>query len=153
MPQMGDVIANAYQRPLYFFSLQINLTFFLHHYSLNRNEVLAIAFINNNHYVAITLKPGAPVPPIVNRWTQFATLTMIRWKLLIQNRIDRFLTISSSSNEGDPFSEMNELNETPIKELIDQQKEEQQQWNEQLKNTIENHFNQLEQVYLTNIDK
>ncbi|CAG8762137.1 4846_t:CDS:1, partial [Cetraspora pellucida] len=99
MPQMEDVIANAYQRSLYFFSLQINLTFLPHHYLLNRNETFAIAFVNNNHYVAITLKPGAPVPPIVNRWTQFATSTAIRWKLLIQNRIDCFLTISSSSNE------------------------------------------------------
>ncbi|CAG8670563.1 1936_t:CDS:10 [Dentiscutata erythropus] len=66
MPQMGDVIANAYKRPLYFFSLQISLTFLPYHHPLNRNEALAITYINQNHYVAMVLKPGAPVPPIVN---------------------------------------------------------------------------------------
>ncbi|CAG8679847.1 7668_t:CDS:2 [Cetraspora pellucida] len=101
MLQMGDVIANVYQRPLYFFSLQINFTFLPYHHPLNRNEALAIAFVNNNHYVAITLKPDAPVLSIVNRWTQFATSTAIRWKLLIQNHIDCFFIISSSSNEVD----------------------------------------------------
>ncbi|CAG8795643.1 19842_t:CDS:2, partial [Cetraspora pellucida] len=79
--------------------------------------------------------------------------------------------------KGDPFSEINEPNKTPsidsqtkeyidnacqraistlfnrVKELIDQQREEQQQWNEQLKNMIKNHFNQLQQVNLTNIEK
>ncbi|CAG8525843.1 11928_t:CDS:2 [Gigaspora margarita] len=101
MPQIGDVIANTYQRLLYFFSLQISLTFLPHHHPLNRNEALAIAIVNNNHYVAITLKPGAPVPPIVNQWTQFATLAAARWKLLIQSHIDRFLSTSSSNNEAD----------------------------------------------------
>ncbi|CAG8477490.1 4202_t:CDS:2, partial [Gigaspora rosea] len=45
MPQMDDVIANAYKRPLYFFSLQISLTFLPYHHPLNRNEALAIAKI------------------------------------------------------------------------------------------------------------
>ncbi|CAG8731254.1 4376_t:CDS:2 [Dentiscutata heterogama] len=73
MPQMGNVIANTYQRLLYFFSLQINLTFLPHYQPLNWNKALAIAIVNNNHYVTITLKPGAPIPPIINRWSQFAT--------------------------------------------------------------------------------
>ncbi|CAG8732243.1 28528_t:CDS:2 [Dentiscutata erythropus] len=107
MPQVGDVITNAYQRPLYFFSLQISLTFLPHHHPLNRNKALAIAIVNNNHYVAITLKPGAPVPPIVNQWTQFATPAATRWKLLIQSRIDRFLSISSSVNEADLKNNIN----------------------------------------------
>ncbi|CAG8676412.1 12786_t:CDS:2 [Dentiscutata heterogama] len=67
MPQIGNVIANTYQRPLYFFSLQISLIFLPYHYPLNRNEALAMAFINENHYVALVLRPGTPVPLIVNR--------------------------------------------------------------------------------------
>ncbi|RIB14178.1 hypothetical protein C2G38_2195832 [Gigaspora rosea] len=101
MPQIGDVIANTYQRPVYFFLLQINLTFLPHHHPLNRNEALTLAFINNNHYVAMVLRPGTPVSPIINRWTQFATLAAIRWRLLIQDRIDKFLLISGSANETD----------------------------------------------------
>ncbi|CAG8531672.1 8867_t:CDS:2 [Cetraspora pellucida] len=66
MLQMGDVIANTYQRLLYFFSSQINLIFLSHHQPLNRNGALAIAFINNNHYVALVLKSDAPVPLIIN---------------------------------------------------------------------------------------
>ncbi|CAG8755954.1 20552_t:CDS:2, partial [Dentiscutata erythropus] len=57
MPQMGDVIANVYQRPLYFFLLQINFTFLPYYQLLNQNEALAIAIVNNNYYVAIILKP------------------------------------------------------------------------------------------------
>ncbi|RIB25109.1 hypothetical protein C2G38_2278557, partial [Gigaspora rosea] len=71
MPQIGDVIANTYQRPVYFF---LNLTFLPYHHLLNRNEALTLAFINNNHYVAMVLRPGTPVPPIINCWTQFASL-------------------------------------------------------------------------------
>ncbi|CAG8614803.1 14312_t:CDS:2 [Dentiscutata heterogama] len=39
---------------------------------------LAMAFVNENHYVALVLRPGTPVLPIVNRWSQFATLATIR---------------------------------------------------------------------------
>ncbi|CAG8664616.1 9369_t:CDS:1 [Ambispora gerdemannii] len=99
MPLMGDVIANTYQRPLHFFSLQTNLTFLPHHHPLNRNKALAMAFVNNNHYVAIMLKSGAPVPPIINRWIQFATLAATKWKLLIQDRIAQFLFASNSASE------------------------------------------------------
>ncbi|CAG8540275.1 8787_t:CDS:1 [Cetraspora pellucida] len=104
MPQMDDVIANAYKRPLYFFSLQISLTFLPYHHPLNRNEALAIAFVNQNHYVTMVLKPGAPVPPIVNRWTQFPTLAAARWKLLIQDRISQFLLVSGSTSKTDTKS-------------------------------------------------
>ncbi|CAG8722944.1 5469_t:CDS:2, partial [Dentiscutata heterogama] len=107
MPQVRDVIMNAYQRPLYFFSLQISLNFLLHHHLLNQNEALAIAIVNNNHYVAITLKPAASVPSIVNRWIQFATPAATRWKLLIQSHIDCFLSISSSVNEADLKNNIN----------------------------------------------
>ncbi|CAG8668985.1 2627_t:CDS:2, partial [Cetraspora pellucida] len=82
-----------------------------------------------------------------------------------------------ASEKDNPFSEMNEPNEAPdidpqtkeyiddacqraistffnrMKELIDRQKEEQQQWNEQLKNTIESRFSQLEQVNLTDTEQ
>ncbi|CAG8489816.1 9715_t:CDS:2 [Dentiscutata erythropus] len=51
----------------------LNLTFLSYHQPLNQNRALAIGFVNNNHYVAIVLKPGAPIPPIVNRWLQFTT--------------------------------------------------------------------------------
>ncbi|CAG8522498.1 19153_t:CDS:2 [Dentiscutata erythropus] len=68
-PLLSDVIANTYQRPLYFFSLQISLTFLPYHHPLNQNEALAMAFVNENHYVALVLRPGTPVPPIVNRWS------------------------------------------------------------------------------------
>ncbi|CAG8686997.1 1818_t:CDS:2, partial [Ambispora gerdemannii] len=47
---------------------------------------LAMAFVNNNHYVVIMLKSGAPVSPIINRWIQFVTLAATKWKLLIQDR-------------------------------------------------------------------
>ncbi|CAG8615169.1 22756_t:CDS:2 [Dentiscutata erythropus] len=100
MPQMGHVIANTYQRPLYFFSLQISLTFLPYHHSLNRNEALAIVFINNNHYVPIVLRASAPVPPIVNRWTQFATSAAIHWKLLIQDRIIQLSSTSKTDLEN-----------------------------------------------------
>ncbi|CAG8852572.1 32927_t:CDS:2, partial [Gigaspora margarita] len=70
-----------------------NVIFLPHHQPLNRNEAFAIAFVNNNYYVAITLKPSAPVPLIVNQWSQFATSEASRWKLLIQYRINKFLSI------------------------------------------------------------
>ncbi|CAG8786515.1 17735_t:CDS:1, partial [Racocetra persica] len=46
------------------------LTFFPYHHPLNQNEALAIAFINNNHYVVLVLRPDTPVLLIVNRWSQ-----------------------------------------------------------------------------------
>ncbi|CAG8834162.1 26538_t:CDS:2, partial [Gigaspora margarita] len=58
--QMDDIIANTYQGPLYFFTTSESYFYFISQ-PLNRNEALAIAFVNNNYYVAIVLKPGAPV--------------------------------------------------------------------------------------------
>ncbi|CAG8838523.1 497_t:CDS:2, partial [Cetraspora pellucida] len=57
------------QQPLFYDQIPI----FMHEYIKNVVNVdgdgnsLAIAFVNQNHYVAMVLKPGAPVPPIVNR--------------------------------------------------------------------------------------
>ncbi|CAG8601805.1 15699_t:CDS:2, partial [Dentiscutata heterogama] len=78
MLQIGDIIANAYKRPLYFFLLQISLTFLQYYYPFNQNKALAITFVNQNHYVAMVLKPGTPAPPIVNQWIQFPTLAAVR---------------------------------------------------------------------------
>ncbi|CAG8609749.1 20591_t:CDS:2 [Dentiscutata erythropus] len=78
MPQIENIIVNTYQRALYF-SLQVNFTFLLHHQLLNQNKALAIAFVNNNYYVAITLKPGAPV----------SQLLINSHNLQLQNHYDR----------------------------------------------------------------
>ncbi|CAG8800586.1 40591_t:CDS:2 [Gigaspora margarita] len=63
MPSFGYPIANAFRRPIHYFSKHQCLTFLPDNIPLNRNQSIVFAFIDKqNNYIAMRLKPNAPVP-------------------------------------------------------------------------------------------
>ncbi|RIB17812.1 hypothetical protein C2G38_1901731, partial [Gigaspora rosea] len=63
MPSFGYAIANAFQRPVHYFSKYTSLTFLLDNIPLNRNTSIAFVYIlKRQHFIAIKLKPNVPVP-------------------------------------------------------------------------------------------
>ncbi|RIB13701.1 hypothetical protein C2G38_2197131 [Gigaspora rosea] len=64
MPSFGYAIANAFQRPVHYFSKQ--------------------------HFIAIKLKLNVPIPPIMNGWEDICSEQSKLWKNLFVERIARF---------------------------------------------------------------
>ncbi|XP_028117454.1 uncharacterized protein LOC114315086 [Camellia sinensis] len=71
IPDMGHLVASCYNLVLYHLSLQQCLTFLplrtVPVPQLDRREI-AIAFVNENHFVQVLLQPDHPVPPIATDW-------------------------------------------------------------------------------------
>ncbi|CAG8787400.1 12936_t:CDS:1, partial [Cetraspora pellucida] len=91
MPSFGYPIANAFKRPVHYFSRHQCLTFLPDNIPLNRNQPIVFAFIDKqNYYIAMRLKPNAPVPVIVNRWQNICSNQSKIWEKLFEARISRF---------------------------------------------------------------
>ncbi|CAG8781003.1 16991_t:CDS:2 [Cetraspora pellucida] len=91
MPSFGYPIANAFKRPVHYFSRHQCLTFLPDNILLNRNQPIVFAFIDKqNHYIAMRLKPNAPVPVIVNRWQNICSNQSKIWEKLFEARISCF---------------------------------------------------------------
>ncbi|CAG8787781.1 2477_t:CDS:2 [Dentiscutata erythropus] len=76
MPSFGYPIANAFQRPVHYFSRHQCLTFLPDNIPLNRNQSI--------------LNPNAPVPVIVRGWQNICSNESKIWERLFENKIARF---------------------------------------------------------------
>ncbi|CAG8851740.1 21796_t:CDS:2, partial [Gigaspora margarita] len=91
MPSFGYVIANAFQRPVHYFSRHISITFLPDNAPLNRNASIVFAYIHEKqHFIAMKLKPNVPVPPIANGWEDICSKQSKMWKNLFTSRIADF---------------------------------------------------------------
>ncbi|RIB06392.1 hypothetical protein C2G38_1985748, partial [Gigaspora rosea] len=91
MPSFGYAIANAFQRPVHYFSKYTSLTFLPDNTPLNRNASIVFAYIlERQHFIAIKLKPNVPVPPIMNGWEDICSEQSKLWKNLFVERIAHF---------------------------------------------------------------
>lgn len=99
MPSFGYPIANTFQRPIHYFSRHQCLTFLPDNIPLNRNQPIAFAFIDTqNHYIAIKLKPNAPVPTIVQGWQNICLDKSKIWAKLFEGRIAHFQKALKNEN-------------------------------------------------------
>ncbi|CAG8854836.1 44549_t:CDS:1, partial [Gigaspora margarita] len=91
MPSFGYVIANAFQRPVHYFSKHISLTFLPDNTPLNRNAPIVFAYISEQrHFIMIRLKSNVPVPPIAKGWEDVCSEQSKLWKTLFSTRIAHF---------------------------------------------------------------
>ncbi|KAH7855581.1 hypothetical protein Vadar_026479 [Vaccinium darrowii] len=73
MPNMGHLIASTYNVALVFLSQCQCLTFLplLSHPLARQCKVIAIGFVNGNHFVQVYMKPWSPMPLIANNWYKY----------------------------------------------------------------------------------
>lgn len=91
MPSFGYIIANAFQRPVHYFSRHISITFLPDNAPLNRNASIVFAYIHEKqHFIAMKLKPNVPVPPIASGWEDICSEQSKMWKNLFISRIAHF---------------------------------------------------------------
>ena len=81
-PDMGDLIANTYSRPVFFFSLAQNLTFFPFSCSPNNNPPICLCFWSQTaHFVGLSMKEGIfPVGKLVSHWKNYCSPLARRWE-------------------------------------------------------------------------
>ncbi|KAF5200369.1 hypothetical protein FRX31_010045 [Thalictrum thalictroides] len=94
MLQLGDGIANAYQRPVHFYSSTGSSLTFLPSFSLpNDNLPICFAFVDGNHFIALKLQENAPAAPVVGYWRRFATTQAHTWSSQVQSHITEWIKL------------------------------------------------------------
>ena len=76
MPDMGFLIASAYNYVILLFSNEQCLTFFSHAEPPPKGTsicVMAITYVNKNHFVKLFLNDIAPVPHVATKWNILRT--------------------------------------------------------------------------------
>ncbi|KAJ4715739.1 MYB transcription factor [Melia azedarach] len=98
MPDMGHLIASAYNVVLFQLSLQQCLTFLPLRKPVptDSRKHIAVGFINNNHFVEVFLLPDHPVPPIATNWHKFRDPCASEWENEYISRIKHFKEIIGS---------------------------------------------------------
>jgi hypothetical protein len=94
MPDFGYAIANAYCRPLHFFSRHLCTTFLPDNAPICRNTPISIAHVLINgetgHFIPLWLKPNSPVPPVICKWENLKSDKSRNWRELFTNRIAKY---------------------------------------------------------------
>ena len=96
MPETGYLVANAFNRVVVYISNRQSLTFFPHERGPNQEvEQRFIVFTNilDCHYVKLTLRENAPIPPVVSFWFRMATIEAKLWSELYVDRQIEFVKI------------------------------------------------------------
>ncbi|KNE91476.1 hypothetical protein PSTG_15107 [Puccinia striiformis f. sp. tritici PST-78] len=82
MPTMGDIIANAYQRSVFFFSAIWSQTFFPHSCLPNNNPPIFLALVSK-HFIPLSLNTPSlfPAPQLLTKdWTPKASPEALKWQ-------------------------------------------------------------------------
>ncbi|XXG59129.1 hypothetical protein AAC387_Pa04g1266 [Persea americana] len=100
MPDMGHLISSYYNVVLVILSLQQCLTFLPLRLSLissSSHKVLAVGFVNGNHFVQVFMKLEAPMPPIAINWHRHHHLDADGWRLPYAKSIAQFRELIGNS--------------------------------------------------------
>ncbi|XP_027191682.1 uncharacterized protein [Cicer arietinum] len=91
LPDLGYVIATLYNVILVSLSRNLNMTFFPLNKSPSKEtfvqSLLAIGFVNENHWVQIKLKSDCPLPPTSQKWKDFCSDTTKSWEVAYAARM------------------------------------------------------------------
>ena len=100
MPDMGHLISSYYNVVLVHLSVQQCLTFLPLKSSLIppcKRKLIAVGFVNGNHFVQVLMTPGAPMPPIATNWCRHHHLNADGWQLPYAQSFERFKEIIGTS--------------------------------------------------------
>lgn len=102
MPMMGDAIANAWFRPVFFYSELQNMTVLPSFCAPNRNPPVTFAFIKHyKHFVALKMKPGIyPIPRIPSTRRKPIDNAAQGWKGKFDEGISLYQKIMGSKKKG-----------------------------------------------------
>nr|XP_027192079.1 uncharacterized protein LOC113787271 [Cicer arietinum] len=100
LPDLGYVIATLYNVILVSLSRNLNMTFFPLNKSPSKEtfgqSLLAIGFVNENHWVQIKLKSDCPLPPTSQKWKDFCSDTTKSWEVAYAARMKHWERIDPS---------------------------------------------------------
>ncbi|XP_019173927.1 PREDICTED: uncharacterized protein LOC109169514 [Ipomoea nil] len=93
MPEMGVLIASRYNVILHVLSMAGSTTYLPLRSSpppWYEHVAIALGYVNNNHYVKVTLTGGYPMPTIVPQWAYFRYDCANAWIAPYMNRIESY---------------------------------------------------------------
>ncbi|XP_027189060.2 uncharacterized protein [Cicer arietinum] len=100
LPDLDYVIATLYNVILVSLSRNLNMTFFPLNKSPSKetfvHSLLAIGFVNENHWVQIKLKSDCPLPPTSQKWKDFCSDTAKSWEVAYAARMKHWKHIDPS---------------------------------------------------------
>lgn len=53
----------------------------------NRQKIIVVGFVKNNHWVQVKLKPDCPFPPVIDRWRENCTKEARAWEVALVRRM------------------------------------------------------------------
>ena len=83
IPTAGDLIANTFKTPVFFWSTSYSQSFFPHFFPPNDNPPIFIAFLARfSHFVVVELKNPSlfPAPQVLKQWRQTAMPEALAWE-------------------------------------------------------------------------
>ena len=83
MPTTGDLLANAFETPVFFWSTSYSQTFFPHFIPPNNNPPIFLAFLSPlSHFAAVELKDPLhfPAPQVLKQWRISAVPEALAWE-------------------------------------------------------------------------
>ena len=93
MPALGDVVANAYKRPVCYFSRDFSATFFPFFCLPSDVPPICFAFLEGpKHFIALDLPRDAPfpMPPVVDYWSKKAEPLALEWEMWYSDHKDLY---------------------------------------------------------------
>ncbi|XP_004516432.1 uncharacterized protein [Cicer arietinum] len=114
IPDMGYVIATAYNIILVTFGLTFSMTFFpmrgSHSGSTKNDCICCIGFVNGNHWVPLRMKDGFPMPDIAPGWKQYRTNEATSWAIAYTGRLQHW---------GYLLGRLSRVTQNPPRETVD----------------------------------
>ncbi|KAI9913286.1 hypothetical protein PsorP6_006342 [Peronosclerospora sorghi] len=105
MPQLGDAIANTYQRPVHFYPVSgTSMTFLSSWVPPNGLSPLCFAFVNGNHFVSLTLQLEVPAAPVAAYWRRFTPTAALKWEEKIQCKLSKWENRQKSTSTHPPVT-------------------------------------------------
>ena len=100
MPDMGHLISSFYNVVLVLLSVHQCLTFLPLKSSPIppcQRKLIAIGFVNGNHFVQVFMTPGALMPPIATNWYRHHHPNADGWQLPYAQSIEQFKELIGTS--------------------------------------------------------
>ena len=97
MPYSGLVIAQRFRVTVHLIGNTVSETYFPLTYGPDRSrqipEAVSFAFVNNNHYIRLSLGNDYPMPEPNSIWRRFRNQEAEEWKTLYEEQIEHFRRI------------------------------------------------------------
>ncbi|XP_031096129.1 uncharacterized protein LOC116000234 [Ipomoea triloba] len=93
MPEMGFLIASRYNVILHVLSMTGSTTYLPLRSSpppWHEHVAIALGYVNNNHYVKVTLTRGYPIPTVAPQWNYFRYDCAYAWITPYEHRINSY---------------------------------------------------------------